>query len=108
MGLAGQGVDSGQQLISFGMHQAVQVCAGDLSLLQVVRPSRPISWSEGCLDRPKCPDRPKCLGINFILVWLSSWELRSDLMGIIWCILLLQDLFCPPILLPLPGIIEPS
>ncbi len=49
----------------------MQECAGDLSLLQVVRPSRPISWSEGCLDRLKC------LSINAILAWSVSWELRK-------------------------------
>ena len=32
MGLSGLGVGFGQQVISFRMHQALQVCAGDLSL----------------------------------------------------------------------------
>ena len=77
MGLPGLGVGFGQQVIALRMNQLLQECAGDLSLLQVVRPSRPISWSEGCLDRLKC------LSINAILAWSVSWELRLDSAGMI-------------------------
>jgi hypothetical protein len=77
MGPSGLGVGFGHQVIALRMNQLLQECAGDLSLLQVVRPSSPISWSEGCLDRLKC------LSINAILAWSVSWELRLNSTGMI-------------------------